>query len=99
MRGEEGEEGAGRGEGGERGKEKQQQTGCGVSVWCFFRLWLNVPAQENTYAPHRDICSDNCPLCHSETAFASPIDFLTQLQYVDTGPTIPGTVRITPGAR
>ena len=44
------------------------------------------------------IYTDNCRCCHTEIEVADQTFYLTQSQYIDTGPTSPSVDPITPGA-
>ena len=66
-------------------------TSCKIVCW----LFALTPQQHASVSQGR-ICSDNFTCCHTETTDQS--FHLTQSQYTDTGPTIPSTVPVTPGA-
>ena len=64
---------------------------------CLFVGWLlNVPAACECISGR--ICSDNWTCCHTEIEVADPTFYLTQSQFIDTGPTSPSADAITPGA-
>ena len=61
--------------------------------------WLGAyrPSKHASVSQGR-ICSDKFTCCHTEIEVADPTFYLTQSQYIDTGPTSPSADPITPGA-
>ena len=57
---------------------------------------LNVP--QHASVSQGRICSDNCSCCHTEIEAADHPSYLTQSHHTDTGPSIPSTDPIPPGA-
>ena len=57
-----------------------------------------LTSQQHASVSQGRICSDDCTCCHTETESADPTFYLTQSQYIDTGPTSPSADPITPGA-
>ena len=59
--------------------------------------WLTAERPSNMLVYVRD-GSDNCTCCRTEIKVADQTFYLTQPQYIDTGPTSPSADPITPGA-
>ena len=57
-----------------------------------------LTSQQHASVSQRRICSDNFTCCHIEIEVADQTFYLTQSQYIDTGPTSPSVDSITPGA-
>ena len=57
-----------------------------------------LTSQQQASVSQGRICSDNFTCCHTEIEVADPTFYLTQSQYIDTGPTSPSVDPITPGA-
>ena len=55
-------------------------------------------SQQHVSVYQERICSDNFTCSHTEIEVADPTFHLTQSPYTDTGPTIPSTDPIMPGA-
>ena len=63
---------------------------------CLFVDFLT--SKEHASVSQGRICSDKSTCCHTEIEVADQYIHLTQSQYTDTGPTIPSTDPIKPGA-
>ena len=63
---------------------------------CWLVGWLT--SQQYASVSHGRICTDNLTCCHTEMEVADQTFYLTQSQYIDTGPTSPSTDPLTPGA-
>ena len=57
-----------------------------------------LTSQQQASVSQGRICSDNFTCCHTEIELADPTFYLTQSQYIDTGPSSPSADPITPGA-
>ena len=57
-----------------------------------------LTSQQQASVSQGRICSDNFTCCHTEIEVADPTFYLTQSQYIDTGPTSPSADPISPGA-
>ena len=68
--------------------DRQTETVC-LLVGC-------LTTQQHDSVSQGRICSDNFTCCHTEIEVAD--FYLTQSQYIDTGPTSPSADPITPGA-
>ena len=75
--------------------EVSRKWGCGVEVGLCVGC---LTSQQHASVSEGRICSDSFPSCHIEIEVADQAFYLTQSQYTDTGPTIPSTDPITPGA-
>ena len=76
-------------------------SGCGFEGWynVGFGWWLAcLTSQQQASVPQGRICSDNFTCCHTEIEVADQTFYLTQSQYIDTGPTSPSADPITPGS-
>ena len=56
-----------------------------------------LASQQHVSVSQRQICADNCTLCHTETEAADPTCYLAKSQCTDIGPTSPCAGTITPG--
>ena len=65
-----------------------------------FVCWLVgcLMSQQLTSVSQGRICSHNFTCCHTEIEAADPTFYLTQTQYIDTGPTSPSADPIRPSA-
>ena len=83
------------------------------SMWQYvcFHSWLQciwkeivcllvacLTSQQQASVSQGWICSDNFMCCHTEIEVADQTFYLTQSQYIDTGPTSPSADPIMPGA-
>ena len=57
-----------------------------------------LTSQQHASVSQGRICSDKFTCCHTEIEVADQTFYLTQSQYIDTGPTSPGADPIMPGA-
>ena len=57
-----------------------------------------LTSQQQASVSQGRVCSDNFTCCHTEIEVANQTFYLTQSQYIDTGPTNPSVDPITPGA-
>ena len=75
-------------EGGEAGEGGGE--GCCLFVGC-------LTSQQHAGISQGRICTDNFTCCHTEVEVADQTLYLTQSQYMDTGPTSPSADPIAPG--
>ena len=66
-----------------------------VSASC---LLVCLMSQQHAHVSQGRMCSDSCTCCHTEVEVADQTFYLTQSQYIDTGPTNPSANLTTPGA-
>ena len=67
-----------------------------LRIVCLFVGCLT--SQQQATVSQGRICSDNFTCCHTEIEVADQTFYLTQSQYIDTGPTSPSVDLIMPGA-
>ena len=66
----------------------------------WFVCWLVgcLASQQQASVSQGRICTDNFTCCHTEIQVADQTFYLTQSQYIDTGPTSPSADPVSPGA-
>ena len=66
-----------------------------VHITC--NAWSAYHIQQHASVSQGQICSDKFMCCHTEIEVVDQTYYLTQSQYIDTGPTSPSADPITPG--